>query len=62
MNKTNEDNIKKYKKKLIAVFLSTSDPMTYEELTYEMEGIDVPENFLDRTYFIQSYRRLWLNI
>ena len=48
MNKTNEDNIKKYKKKLIAVFLSTSDPMTYEELTYEMEGIDVPENFLDR--------------
>ena len=34
MNKTNEDNIKKYKKKLIAVFLSTSDPMTYEELTY----------------------------
>lgn len=43
-----EDIVKKYKKKLILILLSSSDPMTYEELSDNLSEFDVPENFLGR--------------
>ena len=43
-----EDIVKKYKKKLILILLSSSDPMTYEELSDKLSEFDVPENFLGR--------------
>lgn len=43
-----EDVVKKYKKKLILILLSSSDPMTYEELSDRLSEFDVPENFLGR--------------
>ena len=43
-----EDNLRKYKKHLITIFLSTSDPLTYEELNEKMKDFSAPENFLKR--------------
>lgn len=43
-----DDNIKKYKKKLVSVFLSNTEPLTYDEISDEMEDFSVPENFLKK--------------
>lgn len=44
----NEDNIKRYKRKLLSVLLETSDPMTYDEIEYKLRDIEVPSGFLTR--------------
>ena len=44
----NEDNLRRYKRKLLSVLLETADPMTYDEIDYKLQDIEVPSDFLKR--------------
>ena len=44
----NEDNLRRYKRKLLSVLLETADPMTYDEIDYKLQDIEVPSGFLKR--------------
>lgn len=44
----NEDNLRKYKRKLLTVLLETADPMTYDEIEYKLGDAEAPSGFLKR--------------